>query len=165
MMSTKSKSEQYTEKMKLRQRKKNRNTIEVDDDEDGAVWVGYRKLADKYDQDMISGFKHTIDGLLILAGLFSTIVATFLTQTYQSLKPNPAALSLILQFEQIEIMRAGAGNSSSVPSSAVTKDTTTFTQIDLWVNGLLFTSLALSVVSAFLGGLVRQWLQVSCVAT
>ncbi|KAH8822247.1 hypothetical protein DL96DRAFT_1748445, partial [Flagelloscypha sp. PMI_526] len=156
---TKSKSKQSTQKSKSQLRRKSSKKEEVDDDEEGAVWIGYLEVADAYDQDMIAGFKHSIDGLLILAGLFSTIVATFVTQTYQSLKSSREDLGLTLQLEQIELLRLMVGNSSSVPPSTVTRDANSFTQIDVWVNGLFFTSLALSMGSALLGGLVRQWLQ------
>ncbi|KAH8817850.1 hypothetical protein DL96DRAFT_1504458 [Flagelloscypha sp. PMI_526] len=125
------------------------------------VWLTYLEEAEMYDHDMIQGFRDTIDSLLVLAGLFSAIVATFVAQTSQSLKPDFAQLSLIVQVEQTALLRAG-GNASlmnAVPLSYISTDSPTYTTADLWINGLFFTSLSLSVTTALLAVLIKQWCQ------
>ncbi|KAH8817753.1 hypothetical protein DL96DRAFT_1623248 [Flagelloscypha sp. PMI_526] len=125
------------------------------------VWATYLDEAEMYDHDMIQGFRDTIDSLLVLAGLFSAIVATFVSQTSQSLKPDLAYLTLLVQIEQNALLRTGGNVAAmnSVLSSNVTPDTPTYTTADLWINGLFFTSLSLSVATALLAVLVKQWCQ------
>ncbi|KAH8799246.1 hypothetical protein DL96DRAFT_1539284, partial [Flagelloscypha sp. PMI_526] len=110
---------------------------------------------------MIQGFRDTIDSLLVLAGLFSAIVATFVAQTSQSLKPDFAQLNLLVQIEQASLLRMGGNVSamSLMPSSGITTETQTHTRADLWINGLFFTSLSLSMATALLAVLVKQWCQ------
>ncbi|KAH8796261.1 hypothetical protein DL96DRAFT_1510919, partial [Flagelloscypha sp. PMI_526] len=125
------------------------------------VWLTYLDEAEMYDHDMIQGFRDTIDSLLVLAGLFSAIVATFVAQTSQALKPDFAQLNLRVQLEQTALLRTGGNVSamSTVPVSNITTDTPTYTTADLWINGLFFTSLSLSVATALLAVLVKQWCQ------
>ncbi|KAH8833317.1 hypothetical protein DL96DRAFT_720496 [Flagelloscypha sp. PMI_526] len=129
--------------------------------DEARVWTTYLDEAESYDHDMIQGFRDTIDSLLVLAGLFSAIVATFVVQTSQALRPDFAQLSLSVQLEQLAILRVGGNMSAivSVPSSGVTVQTSTYTRADLWVNGLFFTSLSLSMATALLAVLVKQWCQ------
>ncbi|KAH8817669.1 hypothetical protein DL96DRAFT_1504329 [Flagelloscypha sp. PMI_526] len=129
--------------------------------DDARVWSTYLDEAESHDYDMIQGFRDTIDSLLVLAGLFSAIVATFVAQTTQSLKPDVAQLNLLIQIEQTALLRAG-GNASAlnlIPSSRITTDTPTYTKADLWINGLFLTSLSLSMATALLAVLVKQWCQ------
>ncbi|KAH8817853.1 hypothetical protein DL96DRAFT_1751776, partial [Flagelloscypha sp. PMI_526] len=130
--------------------------------DEARVWATYLDEAEAYDHDMIQGFRDTIDSLLVLAGLFSAIIATFVAQTSQSLKPNFSQLNLLVQIEQTALLRTG-GNISAmniVPSSGITAQTPTFTTADLWINGLFFTSLSISVATALLAALAKQWCQV-----
>ncbi len=95
------------------------------------------------------------------AGLFSAVVTTFVAQTYQNLQPDYTAMSASLLFELILIQRAIA-NGSSVNAIAPSplNPTITFvsTTTDVWVNGLWFTSLFLSLTTALVAVLVKQWL-------
>ncbi|KAH8800526.1 hypothetical protein DL96DRAFT_1824072 [Flagelloscypha sp. PMI_526] len=125
------------------------------------VWATYLDEAESYDHDMIQSFRDTIDSLLVLAGLFSAIVAAFVVQTSQALKPNFAQLALSVQLEHVALLRAGGNMSAmaSIPSSSTTIETSSYTCADLWVNGLFFTSLSLSMATALLAVLVKQWCQ------
>ncbi|KAH8817820.1 hypothetical protein DL96DRAFT_397466 [Flagelloscypha sp. PMI_526] len=125
------------------------------------VWLTYLDEAEMYDHDMIQGFRDTIDSLLVLAGLFSAIVATFVAQTSQSLKPDFAQLNLLVQIEQTALLRTGGNISAmdAVPVSNITTQTPTYTTADVWINGLFFTSLSLSIATALLAVLVKQWCQ------
>ncbi|KAH8809652.1 hypothetical protein DL96DRAFT_1821895 [Flagelloscypha sp. PMI_526] len=125
------------------------------------VWATYLDEAEMYDHDMIQSFRDTIDSLLVLAGLFSAIVATFVAQTSQSLKPDFTQLNLLIQIEQTALLRTGGNVSAmnNIPISNIATDTRTYTTADLWINGLFFTSLSLSVSTALLAVLVKQWCQ------
>ncbi|KAH8817792.1 hypothetical protein DL96DRAFT_396831 [Flagelloscypha sp. PMI_526] len=125
------------------------------------VWATYLDEAEMYDHDMIQGFRDTIDSLLVLAGLFSAIVATFVAQTSQSLRPDFAQLNLLVQIEQTALLRTGGNVTAmnNIPPSNITTGTSTYTTADLWINGLFFTSLSLAIATALLAVLVKQWCQ------
>ncbi len=95
------------------------------------------------------------------AGLFSAVVTTFVVQTSQSLQPDYAAMSASLLYESILVQRAIA-NGSPVNTIAPSplNPTTAFVPAttDVWVNGLWFTSLFLSLTTALVAVLVKQWL-------
>ncbi len=95
------------------------------------------------------------------AGLFSAVVTTFVVQTSQSLQPDYAAMSASLLYESVLVQRAIANGS---PVAAITPSplnpTIAFVPAttDVWVNGLWFTSLFLSLTTALVAVLVKQWL-------
>ncbi|KAK0441444.1 hypothetical protein EV421DRAFT_1711780, partial [Armillaria borealis] len=125
------------------------------------VWRTYEDESRNHDANMVEESRDTVDVLLVFAGLFSAVVTTLVVQTSQSLQPDYAAMSASLLYESILVQRAIA-NGSSVssiapsplnPSIAFVPATT-----DVWVNGLWFTSLFLSLTTALVAVLVKQWL-------
>ncbi|KAK0442852.1 hypothetical protein EV421DRAFT_2056395, partial [Armillaria borealis] len=124
------------------------------------VWRTYEDESRNHDANMVEESRDTVDVLLVFAGLFSAVVTTLVVQTSQSLQPDYAAMSASLLYESILVQRAIA-NGSSVssiapsplnPSIAFVPATT-----DVWVNGLWFTSLFLSLTTALVAVLVKQW--------
>ncbi|KAG6818782.1 hypothetical protein H0H93_001801 [Arthromyces matolae] len=129
--------------------------------ENARLWRVYLDEADAYDSDMIDGFRTILDGLLVFASLFSAVVTTFVTQTSQVLQPDNAQITVSLLIETNQLLRA-AGNGTTVDTvahSTLGPKSLTYTQTDVWVNGLFFTSLTLSVTTALLTVLVKQWIQ------
>lgn len=66
-----------------------------------------------------------------------------------------------LMFESIAIERAKANGKSidDVPTSQLTPFTPfQASRTDLWINGLWFTSLALSLTTALMAVLTKQWI-------
>ncbi|KAH8798006.1 hypothetical protein DL96DRAFT_1639676, partial [Flagelloscypha sp. PMI_526] len=51
---------------------------------DARVFKVYNDEAEKYDADMVRGFRDSLDGLLVFASLFSAVVTTILMQTIQA---------------------------------------------------------------------------------
>ncbi|KAG6896774.1 hypothetical protein C0992_006236 [Termitomyces sp. T32_za158] len=130
--------------------------------ENARVWNVYLDEAHEYDMDMIQGFRNIIDGLLVFAALFSAVVTTFVAQTSQALQPDNSQITVSLLIETNALLRA-AGNKTSinaVPTASLGPESRTHTSIDVWVNGLFFTSLALSLSTALLSVLAKQWIQV-----
>ncbi|KAF9003163.1 hypothetical protein BDZ89DRAFT_901774, partial [Hymenopellis radicata] len=86
------------------------------------------------------------------------VVAILVSRTFHSLRINYKEVMAILMEELLELQRAAADGRSveDVPRSI-----TEFVagQADLWVNGLWFTSFALSLLVAILAMLVKQWLR------
>ncbi|KAG6868164.1 hypothetical protein C0993_006880 [Termitomyces sp. T159_Od127] len=129
--------------------------------ENARIWNVYLDEAESYDMDMIGGFRNNIDGLLVFAALFSAVVTTFVAQTSQSLQPDNAQITASLLHETNQILRA-AGNRTSInaiPTATLAPGSRTYSLTDLWVNGLFFTSLALSLSTALLTVLAKQWIQ------
>ncbi|KAG6889530.1 hypothetical protein C0992_004880 [Termitomyces sp. T32_za158] len=129
--------------------------------ENARVWNVYLDEAENYDMDMIQGFRNIIDGLLIFATLFSAVVTTFVASTSQVLQPDNSQIVVSLFIENNRLLRA-AGNITSikaVPAAFLGPESRTYTSIDAWVNGLFFTSLALSLSTALLSVLAKQWIQ------
>ncbi|KAH0585820.1 hypothetical protein H2248_007108 [Termitomyces sp. 'cryptogamus'] len=99
-----------------------------------------------------------MDGLLVFAALFSAVVTTFVVQTSQVLQPDNTQILVSLLSETNQLLRA-AVNSSAVSPPALGPGSPTYTSTDQWVNGLFFTSLALSLSTALLTVLAKQWIQ------
>ncbi|KAL1732098.1 hypothetical protein EV714DRAFT_207498, partial [Schizophyllum commune] len=114
---------------------------------DARVWRVYNDEAQVADGEM--------------AGLFSAVVTTFLSQSSQSLNTDYAQITANLVYELVHIQRAIAANSrvDDVPVSGLTPNSTTHSKTDLWVNGLWLISLALSLLAALISVLAKQWIQ------
>ncbi|KAK0472734.1 hypothetical protein IW261DRAFT_1506654 [Armillaria novae-zelandiae] len=104
---------------------------------------------------MLAEWRDTIDVLLVFAGLFSAVLTTFVVQTSQNMQPDYNEASMFLLFE---ILKGTASNGTeiSIPSSP-----TAFfspSRSDEWLNSLWFVSLTLSLITALVAVLVKQWL-------
>ncbi|KAK0503503.1 hypothetical protein EDD18DRAFT_634569 [Armillaria luteobubalina] len=114
-----------------------------------------------YDANMVEESRDGVDVLLVFAGLFSAVVTTFVAQTSQSLQADYTEMSANLLFEMINIQRAiasGASLDTIAPSPLNPNITFISSTTSVWVNGLWFTSLALSLTTALVSVLVKQWL-------
>ncbi|KAL0959271.1 hypothetical protein HGRIS_014542 [Hohenbuehelia grisea] len=125
--------------------------------ENARVWRVYLDEAADFDADIVEKASDGLDLLLVFAGLFSAVLTTFVAQTSQSLSNNYAAVSASLLTELVLVQRALANGTSvtSIPPSDITSGPS---QTDVWVNALWFISLTLSLSTALLAVLVRQWL-------
>ena len=67
-----------------------------------------------------------------------------------------------LLYENIQLSRAAAiqADMNAIPKSPLVPGSRTHTIINVWVNGIFFTSLALSLSTALLTVLAKQWIQV-----
>ncbi|KAK0186774.1 hypothetical protein F5146DRAFT_936397, partial [Armillaria mellea] len=123
--------------------------------ENARIWSIYLDEAADFDANMLAEWRDTIDVLLVFAGLFSAVLTTFVVQTSQNMQPdyNQASAFLLL-----EILKATTSNGSqiSIPSSPT--DFFSLSRSDEWLNSLWFTSLTLSLITALVAVLVKQWL-------
>ncbi|KAJ7595614.1 hypothetical protein C8J56DRAFT_716320, partial [Mycena floridula] len=125
------------------------------------VWKVYLDESESYDDDMLRSFRDTIDALLVFAALFSGVVTTLLVQTSQAFQPDYALITTLLLTEQVQLLRA-AGNISvinTVPQALVNQQLGAETNADIWINSLFIASLSLSLATALLSVLIKQWLQ------
>ncbi|KAJ7586307.1 hypothetical protein C8J56DRAFT_762463, partial [Mycena floridula] len=124
------------------------------------VWKVYLDESESYDEDMLRSFRDTIDALLVFAALFSGVVITLLVQTSQAFQPDYAHITTLLLIEQIQLLRA-AGNMSAINAvpSSLDGQQAAETNTDIWINALFIASLSLSLATALLSVLIKQWLQ------
>ncbi|KAJ3853403.1 hypothetical protein EV368DRAFT_26802, partial [Lentinula lateritia] len=129
--------------------------------ENSRVFKVYLDEAESFDDDMMRGFRETIDSLLVFAALFSGVVTSFVIETISALQPDYSQITAVLLVEQVQILRA-AGNSTAinaVPKSTLDLLNASVATEDLWINGLFLASLSLALATALLSVLVKQWLQ------
>ncbi len=94
------------------------------------------------------------------AGLFSAVVTTFLVQVSTQLQPDYVQLSSSIMYELLVVQRM-IGNGSSVDINPIvpSPDAPFHPAREIvWVNGLWYTSLSLSLVTALVASLAKQWL-------
>ncbi|KAF8903546.1 hypothetical protein CPB85DRAFT_1540814 [Mucidula mucida] len=124
------------------------------------VW---RMCADEFailDGDLSEDARDTVDVLLVFAGLFSAVVTTFLVQVSTQLQPDYVQLSSSIMYELLVVQRM-IGNGSSVDINPIvpSPDAPFHPAREVvWVNGLWYTSLSLSLVTALVASLAKQWL-------
>ncbi|KAF8145670.1 hypothetical protein K438DRAFT_2028671 [Mycena galopus ATCC 62051] len=123
----------------------------------GPVWNVYNDESAFFDNDMINECGDNLDVLLIFAGLFSAVLTTFVAQTSQALSPDNTVISNSILLELVSLQRAQA-NGTSFDSISSADTSFTAAPTDIWVNGLWFTSLSLSLATALLAVLAKQWL-------
>ncbi|KAF8874059.1 hypothetical protein CPB85DRAFT_1260369, partial [Mucidula mucida] len=63
------------------------------------LWKAFLEESAKVDADKVADWTDALDVLLVFAGLFSAVVSTFVTQTFQNLEvdPNDVAVSLLYE--------------------------------------------------------------------
>ncbi|KAK0231796.1 hypothetical protein EDD85DRAFT_775223, partial [Armillaria nabsnona] len=124
----------------------------------GRFWLTYVDEALIFDEEMVEIYNDDINVLLVFAGLFSAVVSAFVIQSAQSLQPDNTAVSASLLIELVGYQRA-ASDTSSIPLSpfypAISFSPST---TDVWVNSLWFISLTLSLITALVAVLTKQWL-------
>ncbi|KAF5340829.1 hypothetical protein D9758_017067 [Tetrapyrgos nigripes] len=114
-----------------------------------------------FDDEMLKGFRDTLDALLVFAALFSAVVTSFVISTVVNLQPDYTKITASLMLEQNLLLRAAGTTTAqqSVSHASVDLDNADVSTKDLWINGLFFASLSLSLATALLSVLVKQWLQ------
>ncbi|KZO99236.1 hypothetical protein CALVIDRAFT_511510, partial [Calocera viscosa TUFC12733] len=131
---------------------------QVDKSDNAEIWRTYVQEADKLDEALLKKWGDGIDIFLLFTGLFSAILSAFLVVSWSSLQPDPTqstsdALSAI-SHQLVLLSSGGAMNQSAayeVPPFVPPR----------WaviVNCLWFTSLFISLLTAVLSMLLKEWL-------
>ncbi|KAG7453275.1 uncharacterized protein BT62DRAFT_867964, partial [Guyanagaster necrorhizus] len=126
------------------------------------IWRMFADECQAYDEAKFQVLRDNVDVLLVFAGLFSAVVTTFVAQTSQNLQVDYSEVSAFLLYEMVNIQRAiasGAGVDSV--SASPLNPTSVFipSASDRCVNGLWFLSLSLSLVTALVAVLAKQWIR------
>ncbi|TRM59211.1 hypothetical protein BD626DRAFT_608574, partial [Schizophyllum amplum] len=122
---------------------------------ESTAWQECYKLVDKHDTTMCQVFKEEVDTLMVFAGLFSGVLTAFIIESYKWLMEEPDDLTAdylrqilaVLSNTTIPSVRPYSSR-PSLPDNVVTL-----------INGLWFCSLTLSLSSAFIGIVSKQWLR------
>ncbi|KAF9065734.1 hypothetical protein BDP27DRAFT_1157211, partial [Rhodocollybia butyracea] len=122
------------------------------------IWRVYGDEATAFDNDMIGELGDSLDILLVFAGLFSAVLTTFVAQTSQSLSQDYTQLSASYLNKLTMLVRAN-GNSTAISNVPLTSTAFSPAILDLWINGLWFTSLVISLSVALFAVLAKQWLR------
>ncbi|KAF9026235.1 hypothetical protein BDZ89DRAFT_42082 [Hymenopellis radicata] len=122
------------------------------------VWKVYLDECRKFDTRRFEEWRDGLDVLVVFSGLFSIVVAIFCSQAFQRLRPDHHSMTSALLAEMVEIERAIA---DGTPVEEIAHTITDFTPktSDLWVNGLCFSSLGVSIFIAVVAMLAKQWLR------
>ncbi|KAL1945558.1 hypothetical protein VTO73DRAFT_2409 [Trametes versicolor] len=129
------------------------------------AWSDAAEMVQTYSDEMIKRWKEEIDTYLVFAGLFSAVLTTFNVQSYLLLQP-PAPDPSIAVLQQISSQLASFSIhppfvNSTQPSSATRANANTAPPVPrwaVWLNALWFSGLILSLSSASVGIMVKQWL-------
>ncbi|KAJ3752641.1 hypothetical protein EV360DRAFT_54858, partial [Lentinula raphanica] len=111
--------------------------------ENARVWKVYLDEAESHNFEMMTGFRDTIDALLIFAALFSAVVTSFIIAAISSLQPDFGEITATLLIEQTKLLRA-AGNITlinSIPESPVDLQNASPGTNDIWINGFQLRTL------------------------
>ncbi|KAI0076112.1 hypothetical protein K474DRAFT_1598643, partial [Panus rudis PR-1116 ss-1] len=120
-----------------------------------APWQTLKRYIKDEDEKKIRDVKEDIDTLLVFAGLFSAVLTAFTIESYRQLQPDPTnttAFLLVAIAGQLNRTLVDGTLANSFQPSPVSPSSR-------MVNGLWFTSLFLSLVTASLGMLAKQWLR------
>ncbi|KAF8268150.1 hypothetical protein EI94DRAFT_1700478 [Lactarius quietus] len=128
---------------------KNQGSAENYGDPSGKLWSMYLTEAKKEDEQITNNWTEDTGGVLVFTGLFSSIIATFISISLPGLSPDPNAPTVALLTQLVNI-------SSGVP---VVPQNTPFTAPAsiVRVNVMWFLSLILSLSCALLATLMQQW--------
>ncbi|KAJ3475916.1 hypothetical protein NLI96_g11513 [Meripilus lineatus] len=131
--------------------------------EKGNRWNEIHNVLKDRDAKAIQNHYENIDTLLVFAGLYSAILTAFVVEAYKLLQrdSSDASLQVLIQISQqlgSFAVTPGFANAThvplSLPTGAFIPD-----RSSVWLNGLWFVALILSLVTASLGMLVKQWLR------
>ncbi|KAF9059966.1 hypothetical protein BDP27DRAFT_1430671 [Rhodocollybia butyracea] len=128
-------------------------------DQEARIWRVYGDEATAFDNDMVGELGDSLDILLVFAGLFSAVLTTFVAQTSQSLSQDYTQLSAFYLSDLTMLVHANANKTAilNIPLTSATAFSPAI--LDLWINGLWFTSLVISLSVALFAVLAKQWLR------
>ncbi|EMD31174.1 hypothetical protein CERSUDRAFT_26385, partial [Gelatoporia subvermispora B] len=123
-------------------------------------WAECAKQLQNHDEAMVKAWKEEIDALLVFAGLFSAVLTAFNVEVCTSLSPNSNqnvnAQILMRLLTQLSIpAHLGIDDVAILPG--FTAETASPNASFVWINALWFASLVLSLSTASVGIIARQW--------
>ncbi|TRM66751.1 hypothetical protein BD626DRAFT_163679 [Schizophyllum amplum] len=122
---------------------------------ENTAWQECSNMVDDHDATLCQVWREEIDTLLVFAGLFSGVLTAFIIESYKWLMEEPDDLTADYLRQMLAIMSNTTipavrpySSRPSLPDNIVTL-----------INGLWFSSLTLSLSSALIGIVSKQWLR------
>ncbi|KAF9647585.1 hypothetical protein BDM02DRAFT_2634490 [Thelephora ganbajun] len=138
----------------MRSRYRGQDLPSTREDYQAGFYELYRHEAEEYDREFVKKYDEDLNTTLIFAGLFSAVTSAFVIQVHSQLQPDPneetAALLRIL-IHKIDNTTFG-DDVPIIPQWSGPAPTI------VQVGAILYGSLAVSLFSAFLAMLGKQWL-------
>ncbi|OJT11005.1 hypothetical protein TRAPUB_12459 [Trametes pubescens] len=132
------------------------------------AWEKVASMTLYHNDAMVERWNKEIDTYLVYAGLFSAVLTAFNVQSYillQPAVPDPSLAVLQQMSAQLASFSINAPFINSTQRSSSDRSNTDFSppvpRWAVWLNALWFSSLILSLSSASIGILVKQWLSES----
>ncbi|OJT10787.1 hypothetical protein TRAPUB_12656 [Trametes pubescens] len=131
------------------------------------AWADAAGMVKTYSDEMVERWNKVIDTYLVFAGLFSVILTAFNVQSYQLLQPPSPDPVAVLQQISLQLhsfmLKPPFLNSTAPPADGpsppnAASGPAAVPRSAIWLNILWFSGLIISLTSALLGILVKQWL-------
>ncbi|KAI0333889.1 hypothetical protein GY45DRAFT_1368021 [Cubamyces sp. BRFM 1775] len=119
-----------------------------------SAWASCARALRDHDQQLVQGWKEDVDSLLVFAGLFSAVVTAFNIESYKFLQQDPDEQAVVLLGV---ILVQLTPNSTQIPQ--MVPPIASVDARSVRINVLWFSSLVLSLFSASVGILTKQWLR------
>ncbi|EED85679.1 predicted protein [Postia placenta Mad-698-R] len=123
---------------------------------DPETWKSYLEQASERQKQYVDQFNSQMDMLLLFAALFSAIVTAFVVVSYATLQPDLGQSTLQVLQEILVTLRSN--ESSSQDTQVPVSEPFTPAHSAIRVNMYWFIALVLSLCTAFLAILAKQWL-------
>ncbi|KAG8772486.1 hypothetical protein FRC12_003055 [Ceratobasidium sp. 428] len=121
------------------------------------IWQLYVEEAKEHDGELVDGKNKNLDMMLLFAALFSAILTAFIIESKNLLQQDSADLTVTLL---LSIAKSQQRIEQGTPQVLPTIELPTFSVpiSARWINGLWYTSLALSLSAALVAMLAKEWL-------
>ncbi|KAH9029914.1 hypothetical protein EDB85DRAFT_1866826, partial [Lactarius pseudohatsudake] len=131
-----------------------------------ALWSLYSKEAQTHDETLLERMSADMNGVPTFAGLFATVLTSFLVDSLKNLQPDPAQQSVYYQQQSVAMLAqisqqiASIAPQVSVPSTPPPPYLVFHpSKKDLAVNSLWIIGLIYSLCAALLAIFVQQWVR------
>ncbi|KAF8126020.1 hypothetical protein EV363DRAFT_1174915, partial [Boletus edulis] len=116
-------------------------------------WCQYVEEAEKYDDAFLEKNKIRVDGVLIFAGLFSTVTASFLISFQGTLQPNPSDTTNALLMMVVHSLDNSTFSGQSIGVPAWNGPTYS----SVVAQALGYAALSMSLLAALGAVIGKQW--------
>ncbi|KAG9084060.1 hypothetical protein FS749_005528 [Ceratobasidium sp. UAMH 11750] len=124
---------------------------------EGAIWQMYVEEAKEHDSELVESKNKNLDVMLLFAALFSAILTAFIIESKSLLEEDSGDLTVTML---LAIAQSQQRMEQGAPQVRPPIERPSFSASisARWINGLWFTALTLSLASALVAMLAKEWL-------
>ncbi|KAI9065999.1 hypothetical protein FKP32DRAFT_1610328 [Trametes sanguinea] len=115
------------------------------------IWPLYLEHALAEDKETVQTWNTDLDSILIFAALFSAVLTTFIIESYKGLQADPTAV--LLQAILFELQTSRNASTAAPPGSSRFQAPRSAIRVNVY----WFSSLILSLTTALVAILAKQW--------